>query len=234
MTGRRQSLANSPTICLFRYIFQCLSNPPSRPTTNDTGCRVFTASSLPIHFSTDLHSRPFGRHDVLTDSTDAHASITPGFIVLQGNRLEGLRDLLVEWLRLAPLEPLEDERILVQSNGMAQWLRLALGRSRREDGAGGLGIATAMDLLLPARLQWQCYRAVLGRQNVLHEAPLDKARLTWRLLRLLRDPAIRADPVFEPLAHYIVDDEHRAYQLAARLSDQFDQYQVYRADWLER
>ncbi|WP_197039270.1 exodeoxyribonuclease V subunit gamma [Guyparkeria halophila] len=170
----------------------------------------------------------------MTDSTDAHAPITPGFIVLQGNRLEGLRDLLVEWLRRAPLGPLEDERILVQSNGMAQWLRLALGRSQHEDGRGGLGIATAMDLLLPARLQWQCYRAVLGRQNVPPEAPLDKARLTWRLLRLLRDPAIRADPVFDPLAHYIVDDEHRAYQLAARLSDQFDQYQVYRADWLER
>ncbi|MFN2381566.1 MAG: exodeoxyribonuclease V subunit gamma [Guyparkeria sp.] len=167
----------------------------------------------------------------MTDSTDAHAPITPGFIVLQGNRLEGLRDLLVEWLGRAPLAPLEDERILVQSNGMAQWLRLALGRSRRD---GGLGVATAMDLLLPARLQWQCYRAVLGYEAVPPEAPLDKPRLTWRLLRLLRDPSIVADPVFEPLSHYIGDDEHRAYQLAARLADQFDQYQVYRADWLER
>ncbi|WP_410473691.1 exodeoxyribonuclease V subunit gamma [Guyparkeria sp. TX1] len=170
----------------------------------------------------------------MTHSTDTHAPITPGFIVLQGNRLEGLRDLLVEWLGRAPLAPLEDERILVQSNGMAQWLRLALGRSRRDDGHGGLGVATAMDLLLPARLQWQCYRAVLGRDAVPPEAPLDKPRLTWRLLRLLRDPSIAADPVFDPLSHYIDGDEHRAYQLAARLADQFDQYQVYRADWLER
>ncbi|MCL7743869.1 exodeoxyribonuclease V subunit gamma [Guyparkeria hydrothermalis] len=163
-------------------------------------------------------------------STDAHASITPGFIVLQGNRLEGLRDLLVQWLDRAPLAPLEDEHVLVQSNGMAQWLRLALGRSRRD---GGLGVATAMDLLLPARLQWQCYRAVLGHDAVPPEAPLDKSRLTWRLFRLLRDPSIIDDPVFEPLTHYIDSDEHRAYQLAARLADQFDQYQVYRADWLE-
>lgn len=170
----------------------------------------------------------------MTDSTDAHAPITPGFIVLQGNRLEGLRDLLVEWLGRAPLAPLEDERILVQSNGMAQWLRLALGRSRNDGGhGGGLGIATAMDLLLPARLQWQCYRAVLGREAVPPEAPLDKPRLTWRLLRVLRDPSITADPAFETLSHYIDGDEHRAYQLAARLADQFDQYQVYRADWLE-
>ncbi len=192
------------------------------------GCRVFPAVFHPIHFP---DQPPTGRQDVLTHSTDAHAPITPGFIVLQGNRLEGLRDLLVEWLARAPLAPLEDERILVQSNGMAQWLRLALGRSRRDDGHGGLGVATAMDLLLPARLQWQCYRAVLGRDAVPPEAPLDKPRLTWRLLRLLDELA--TDPAFETLSHYIAGDEHRAYQLASRLADQFDQYQVYRADWLE-
>ncbi len=169
-----------------------------------------------------------GGQDVLNPSPASHPSIQPGFIVLQGNRLEGLRDLLVEWLERYPLAPLEEETILVQSNGMAQWLRLALGRERN---AGGLGVATALDLLLPARLQWRCYRAVMDREPVPAEAPLDKPRLTWRLLRILRESG-RERSVFAPLAHYIEDDEHRAYQLAARLADQFDQYQVYRADWL--
>ncbi|MFO7582948.1 exodeoxyribonuclease V subunit gamma [Guyparkeria sp.] len=164
----------------------------------------------------------------MNHSSPSVSSIQPGFIVLQGNRLEGLRDLLVEWLDRYPLAPLEDETILVQSNGMAQWLRLALGRDRTER---GLGVATALDLLLPARLQWRCYRAVMGTEPVPAEAPLDKPRLTWRLLRILRDQA-RSESVFGPLTHYIEDDEHRAYQLAARLADQFDQYQVYRADWL--
>ncbi len=167
----------------------------------------------------------------MTHTTDAPTPITPGFIVLQGNRLEGLRDLLVEWLDRYPLEPLENETLLVQSNGMAQWLRLALGRSSAD---GGLGVATALEMLLPARLQWLCYRAVLGRQAVPPEAPLDKPRLAWRLFRLLRDPRATVDPVFEPLHHYIDGDEFRAWQLAARLADQFDQYQVYRADWLAR
>ena len=169
--------------------------------------------------------------DALTQPPSPHTDIQPGFIVLQGNRLESLRDLLVQWLERSPLAPLENETLLVQSNGMAQWLRLALGRSRDN---GGLGVATAMDLLLPARLQWLCYRAVMGAGQVPAEAPLDKPRLTWRLFRLLADPATTADPVFEPLSHYIDGDEHRAYQLAARLADQFDQYQVYRADWLDR
>ena len=205
---------------------------PTGGNTGDVTGRGFVPVADPIHFhQPSATRRQNGRQDVLNRSTDAHSAITPGFIVLQGNRLEGLRDLLVQWLDRTPLSPLENEHILVQSNGMAQWLRLALGRSRRE---GGLGVATAMDLLLPARLQWQCYRAVLGHDAVPPEAPLDKSRLTWRLLRLLRDPSTLADPVFEPLTHYIDADEHRAYQLAARLADQLDQYQVYRADWLTR
>ena len=172
---------------------------------------------------------PAGK-DALSQRATQQTDVQPGFIVLQGNRLESLRDLLVQWLERSPLAPLENETLLIQSNGMAQWLRLALGRSRDDN---GLGVATALDMLLPARLQWRCYRAVLGTEAVPPEAPLDKPRLTWRLFRLLTDPATTADPVFEPLSHYIDGDEHRAYQLATRLADQFDQYQVYRADWLE-
>ena len=42
-------------------------------------------------------------------------SLTPGFMVVHANRLEDLRGLAVEWMRLHPLGPLENETILVQS-----------------------------------------------------------------------------------------------------------------------
>ena len=61
-------------------------------------------------------------------------------MVLHGNRLEDLRDLLTAWLARAPLRPLENELMLVQSNGIAQWLKLALARS---PASGGLGISAA-------------------------------------------------------------------------------------------
>ena len=38
--------------------------------------------------------------------------LEPGFMLLQGNRLEDLRDLLSEWITSYPLKPLEDECIL--------------------------------------------------------------------------------------------------------------------------
>ncbi|MDR5865372.1 exodeoxyribonuclease V subunit gamma [Halomonas koreensis] len=154
--------------------------------------------------------------------------LTPGFMVVHGNRLEALRDLAVEWLRNHPLGPLEDEVILVQSNGISQWLKLALAA----DPPAGAGIAAAMDVTLPARYLWQAYRAVLGSEAVPPASPLDKPRLVWRLMRLL--PELLDDATFTPLARFLADDADRRkrHQLAERLADLFDQYQVYRADWL--
>ncbi|WP_250633258.1 exodeoxyribonuclease V subunit gamma [Pinirhizobacter soli] len=156
--------------------------------------------------------------------------IVPGFMVLHGNRLEELRDVLSAWLQREPLGPLEDETVLVQSNGIAQWFKMALARDRAD---GGLGISAAVNVQLPGRFLWTAYRAVLGQGAVPAESPFDESRLTWRLLRLL--PAQLEREAFAPLRRYLGDDKDtsKRYQLARRLADLFDQYQVYRADWLD-
>jgi exodeoxyribonuclease V gamma subunit len=157
--------------------------------------------------------------------------IEPGLMVVHGNRLEDLRDLLAAWLARAPLAPLEDELMLVQSNGIAQWLKLALARPRD---AGGMGISAAVDMQLPGRFRWRAYRAVLGREAVPADSPFDKSRLVWRLMRLL--PAQLGDEAFAPLRHFLGGghvDPARLFQLARQVADLFDQYQVYRADWLD-
>jgi exodeoxyribonuclease V gamma subunit len=156
--------------------------------------------------------------------------IVPGFMVLHGNRLEELRDVLSAWLQREPLGPLEDETVLVQSNGIAQWFKMALARDRAD---GGLGISAAVNVQLPGRFLWTAYRAVLGQGAVPAESPFDESRLSWRLLRLL--PAQLEREAFAPLRRYLGDDHDtsKRYQLARRLADLFDQYQVYRADWLD-
>ncbi|MBB3331564.1 exodeoxyribonuclease V gamma subunit [Halomonas campaniensis] len=157
------------------------------------------------------------------------SALQPGFMVIHGNRLEALRGLAVEWMRRHPLGPLENETILVQSNGISQWLKLALAA---DESRGGAGIAAALDVTLPARFLWQAYRSVLGEEQVPPVSPFDKPRLVWRLMRLL--PALLDAPVFAPLARFLEgdDDLRKRHQLAERLADLFDQYQVYRADWL--
>jgi len=78
-------------------------------------------------------------------------------MVVHGNRLEDLRGLAVSWMQRAPLSPLENETILVQSNGIAQWLKLALAEDPRGPGQG-CGIAAAIDVQLPARFLWRGLR----------------------------------------------------------------------------
>lgn len=156
------------------------------------------------------------------------SELSPGLVLVHGNRVEQLRDILLAWLRHNPLDVLENESVLVQSNAIAQWLRLALA-----DRDTGCGIAAGLEFLLPARFMWQAYRAVLGPAAVPESSPLDKNALVWRLMRLL--PGLLEQPAFQDLARFLANDAdaRRLYQLARRLADLYDQYQVYRSDWLQ-
>jgi len=163
-------------------------------------------------------------------SPSAELPIQPGFMVLQSNRLEQLRQVTVTWLSRHPLMPLENETLLVQSNGIAQWLKLALAADT-DAPEPGCGIAAAMNISLPGRFHWQAYRAVLG--ELPETSPFDKTLLSWRLLRLL--PTLLAEPEFAALRHFLSEDsgQRKQFQLAQRLADLLDQYQIYRADWLQ-
>ncbi len=157
----------------------------------------------------------------------AAPTVEPGFIVLHGDHLEWLRDAVLQWLRERPLQPLEEEIFLVQSNGIAEWLQWTLAQHE--------GICAAVKVMLPGRFLWDSYARVLGREMVAHRSPLDKAALTWRLMRLL--PTLLQENDFAALQHYLnrsgSAEVERRWQMAAQIADLFDQYQVYRSDWLQ-
>ncbi len=155
--------------------------------------------------------------------------ITPGFLALHSHRSELLAETLSAWLTRQPLAPLEQEVVLVQSNGMAEWIKMALAS---QDG----GVCAATRVELPSRFLWRTYRQVLGAQNVPPDSPLDKLPMTWRLMALL--PVCVGEAVFEPVAGFLrgpraEPEPDRLLQLASRLADLFDQYQIYRPDWLQ-
>lgn len=152
--------------------------------------------------------------------------LTPGLIVLHGNRLEDLLAAVAGWLREQPLQPLETETLLVQSQGMGEWVRMQLAESE--------GISAALRVELPARFLWRAYRAVLGPASVPPRSPLDKAPLTWRLMARLPQWLDDHPAAFAPLVRFLTEGSlSRRLQLAQRLADLLDQYQVHRGDWLE-
>lgn len=159
--------------------------------------------------------------------TSSH--IPPGFLALHSHRSEVLAETLSAWLTRQPLAPLEQEVVLVQSNGMAEWIKMALAGQ-----ASGVCAATRVEL--PSRFLWRTYRQVLGAAQVPPDSPLDKLPMTWRLMALL--PSCAGEAVFQPVAGFLrgtqaEPEPDRLLQLASRLADLFDQYQIYRPDWLE-
>ncbi len=156
----------------------------------------------------------------------ATSAIRPGFITLHGNQSEWLAHTVMQWLRSTPLDPLEQEVVLVQSNGMAEWFKMEMARLS--------GACAATRVELPSRFLWRTYRQVLGAAAVPRESPLDKLPMTWRLMKVL--PALLEQPDFAPVEHYLREHSpthERDLPLAAKLADLFDQYQNYRADWLQ-
>jgi len=154
--------------------------------------------------------------------------LPPGLMALHSHRAERLLDVVVGWLQQHPLGPLEEEVFIVQSNAVAEWLHMALARQ--------LGVCAATRVELPGRFVWRLGRLALGRQAVPTVLPLDKLPLTWRLMQhlpqWLGDPAEAA--LWQPLQAFLAPDAaQRLWPLCERMADLYDQYQIYRPDWLE-
>lgn len=81
-------------------------------------------------------------------------ALTPGFMIVHGNRLDDLRDLAVSWMRRYPLAPLESERVLAAQQRHRPMVEAGIGRRsprgrrrrwRHRRGAGG-AVAGAVPL----------------------------------------------------------------------------------------
>ena len=157
--------------------------------------------------------------------------LNPGLVVAHSDRLENLTDVATTLMQNYPLAPLEEETVLVQSNGIAQWLKIELAKAS--------GIASMLNVTLPARFVWKAYRSILGN-DIPKTSPFDKDRLNWRIMRVL-PPLLAGEhrDKFDALAKYLSTpnnaepDQRKLFQLSERIADLFDQYQNYRADWLD-
>ena len=145
------------------------------------------------------------------------------FTVYHSNQLDLLKTLAAFHIENQPLRnPFQSEVVLVQSPGMAQWLQMSLAEQ--------FGIAANIAFPLPASFIWDMFVRVLP--GIPKESAFNKASMSWKLMAILPDMLTRAE--FAMLKHYLTDDEdkRKLFQLAARIADLFDQYLVYRSEWL--
>jgi len=135
--------------------------------------------------------------------------------------LETLGELACTLLAQPLSEPLAPALVVVPSQGMGRWLTLQLARST--------GIAMQLEVQLPAKFVWDVSRLVLGQLP--EQSAFSPSSLTWRLYDWLCEPEHCAQA--PRLAHYLAGgDERRRLSLAVKIADVFDQYLLYRDDWL--
>lgn len=147
------------------------------------------------------------------------------FTVYYSNQLDILKELTAVLIEHEPLkDPFQQEVILVQSPGMAQWLQIQLAQQ--------FGIAANIQFPLPATFIWDMFTKVLP--GIPKESAFSKKAMTWKLMWLL--PTLLERPAFAAMQRYLSDDseKRKIHQLATRVADLFDQYLVYRPEWLKK
>jgi exodeoxyribonuclease V gamma subunit len=145
----------------------------------------------------------------------------PMLTIHYSNRLEALADALASATRAPLASPFSSEVVVVQSRGVARWLSLRL--------ADAGGVCANVRFPFPAEFAWTLYRAL--RAGVPEQSPYAPEVLAWRILGALRE--LEPTPAFAPVHSYVGGDAFRRSELARRLAALYDEYLVYRADWIE-
>ena len=137
------------------------------------------------------------------------------------NRLETLRDALLDALETVPASAFTAEQVIVPSSALRRDLNLAM--------AERFGVCAQVEFSYLAQWLWQQIARVVP--TVAAESPFAASVLSWRIYQLFGDPAlVSAHP---RLAAYLgAADEVVRFDLAVKVAGVFEQYITYRSVWL--
>ncbi len=120
-------------------------------------------------------------------------------------------------------DPFEPAQVIVQSFGIGQWLKLQLAEHH--------GIAANVDAVLPATYLWRLYKMLIPATEGLDESPFERNRLALRIKRLIEN-GLELSPAVTSYLSGPGDRDLRVYQLCHEVAGLFDQYLMYRPDWM--
>lgn len=146
------------------------------------------------------------------------------------NRLEDLSILLAQVIKTRPKQILTPTTILVPNPGMQHWLNMQL--------CDYMGISMNIDCPMPTRYIWDLCRHLLGDENVPNKSPYKREVLTWKIYELCYSNKCKEADFYDEISLYwnqsssILEEQQRVFTFARQLADLFEQYLVFRDDWL--
>ena len=148
--------------------------------------------------------------------------------IINSNDISVLAAACAAIMRSRPLKsPLGKEKILILNSGMKNYLSEYI--------ASANGIAAGADYMQLWEFIWQAYKDVCG--STARDNPFDRDAVTWSLMAMAGSWGARA--ITRPLARYVDvpkadEPDLRLYELCSKIADTFDQYQMYRPEWILR
>ncbi len=145
--------------------------------------------------------------------------------------MESLLAIFNKIQQVSPLPFFTSETVVVQNAGMQHWLNMSVAKSR--------GIAMNISYALPAQFLWKLLKTLASEEHAPDQSPYSREVLTWRIYHVLSQPVVINNTCFTEVNNYWQqeqDEEQAAfkrYQLAQKLADLFEQYLIFRPDWID-
>lgn len=155
------------------------------------------------------------------------------FHVIPGNRLELLVEPLKYLLTVEKANVLAGDWIVLPHRGMQHWLSMELANSKERQ------ICMNLDMQLPASAIWRLIQLILGNKAGSRASDWRRESLTWRIFHLLDSAEINNNPLMsEPTTYWQAgsknQQELKRFQLSEQLGDLFEQYLIYRPEWIRQ
>ncbi|MFN9798265.1 MAG: exodeoxyribonuclease V subunit gamma [Gemmatimonas sp.] len=149
--------------------------------------------------------------------------------VITGDAPAVLFARMAQDLAAAPLAPLDEECIVVQSLGMDRWLRQQFARTYGCAASLAMPFPAAFCRRLASTLQRD--RRFATGDGVSIDTRFEEQALTWRVFTRLADRAFLAQPVNAPLRSFLEGaTDAKRFGLAQRITACFDEYRLYRPE----
>ncbi len=147
------------------------------------------------------------------------------------NRMENLVFALDQLLSASKKDVFTADTILVQHPGMQHWLSMELAKLPTRQ------LCMNVKYPLPVRYFWDLIRYVIGPDKVPDRSAYSREILTWRIYLLLTSEPIANHPsMAEPTNYWknqtIHLQDNRRFQLSQQLADLFEQYLMFRPEWI--
>lgn len=122
--------------------------------------------------------------------------------------------------------PFAFEKVIVMNKGMQTYLQQEIAKQN--------GVCSGIDFVQVWGFIWSLHKTLNKADS---SNRFSHEHMTWSIFSLMDEIAGSDDEIYKPMKEYLnidssIERTEKAYQLCGAIADTFDQYQMYRPDWI--